>query len=151
MQFNKQHVNAMSEEEKPPIHMKMRVADMEFEIECREDQIKEVVDKILSTVSEHAKKMQDLPKIIEPTRPARAETCKGIIQKLWREGWFASARSLGDVHKEMMRIGYHYDRTAVAHALLDLVREGLLTRQGRPRRYVYAQKRPPPTFRHSSS
>ena len=150
VQFNKQYVNVMSKEEKPPIHMKMRVGDMEFEIECTEDQIKEVVDKILSTVSEYAKKMQDVPKIMEPTRPARAQTCKGIIQKLWREGWFASARSLGDVHREMMRIGYHYDRTAVAHALLDLVKEGLLTRQGRPRRYVYAQKRPPPTFRPSS-
>ena len=150
VQFNKQYVNVMSKEEKPPIHMKMRIGDMEFEIDCREDQIKEVVDKILSTVSEYAKKMQDVPKIMEPTRPARAQTCKGIIQKLWREGWFASARSLGDVHREMMRIGYHYDRTAVAHALLDLVKEGLLTRQGRPRRYVYAQKRPPPTFRPSS-
>lgn len=150
VQFNKQYVNVMSKEEKPPIHMKMRVGDIEFEIECTEDQIKDVVDKILSTVSEYAKKMQDVPKIMEPTRPARAVTCKGIIQKLWREGWFASARSLGDVHKEMMRIGYHYDRTAVAHALLDLVKEGLLTRQGRPRRYVYAQKRPPPTFRPSS-
>lgn len=151
VQFNKQYVNVMSKEERPPVQMKMRVGDIEFEIECREDQIKDVVDKILSTVSEYAKKMQDVPKIMEPTRPARAQTCKGIIQKLWREGWFASARSLGDVHKEMMRIGYHYDRTAVAHALLDLVKEGVLTRQGRPRRYVYAQKRPPPSFRPSSS
>jgi hypothetical protein len=48
------------------------------------------------------------------------------------------------VHSEMARKGYHYDRTAVAHALIDLVRENVLTREGPPRRYQYAQKRPPP-------
>jgi hypothetical protein len=43
----------------------------------------------------------------------------------------------------MARKGYHYDRTAVAHALIDLVKENVLTRDGPPRRYQYAQKRPP--------
>jgi predicted transcriptional regulator len=75
--------------------------------------------------------------------PSRAETCKGLIQKLWEEVWFATPRNLGDVHSEMARRGFHYDRTAVAHALIDLVKDGILTREGRPRRYKYAQKRPP--------
>jgi len=70
-------------------------------------------------------------------------TCKGLIKALWKEGWFRTPRALGEVHEEMARRGWHYDRTAVAHALLDLVREGVLTRQGRPRRYRYVQKRPP--------
>jgi len=120
---------------KPPIRLKMKVGNLEFEIECREDQLKEAVEKILSTVTEHAK---------ETVVPA--ETCKGLIQGLWSEGYFASHKGLGDVHSELARRGYHYDRTAVAHALVDLVREGLLTREGRPRRYYYAQKRPPPTL-----
>jgi hypothetical protein len=42
----------------------------------------------------------------------------------------------------MGRRGYHFDRTAVAHALTDLVREGLLTRMGEARGYRYVQKRP---------
>ena len=144
VQLNKQHVSSMGEEAKPPIHVKIRVGNMEFEIECREDQIKEVIDKVLSTVTEHANKMQALSKMPEPPTSARAQTCKGVIQNLWREGWFGSPRSLDDVHTEMTRVGYHYDRTAVAHTLLDLVKEGVLTRQGRPRRYRYTQKRPPP-------
>jgi len=146
VQFNKQHVSVMPQEAKPPIHIKIKVGNMEFEIECGEDQVKEVVDRILSTVTEHANKMQALSKAAEPPTPIKAETCKGVIQNLWREGWFSSPRSLDDVHKEMMRIGYHYDRTAVAHTLLDLVKEGLLTRHGRPKRYLYTQKRPPPTL-----
>jgi len=117
---------------KPPIRLKMKVGNLEFEIECREDQLKEAVEKILSTVTERAK---------ETVVPA--ETCKGLIHGLWSEGYFASHKGLGDVHSELARRGYHYDRTAVAHALVDLVREGLLTREGRPRRYYYAQKRPP--------
>jgi hypothetical protein len=75
----------------------------------------------------------------------RGKTCKGIILNLWRESWFGVGRALGEVHGEMGRRGFHYDRTAVAHALVDLVREGVLTREGRPRRYRYVQKRPSPS------
>ena len=133
----------MSEGEKPPIRVKMKVGNVEFEIECREDQLKDAVEEILSTITQHAKETVALTEQTVPS--TRTETCKGVIQGLWSEGWFASPRRLGEVHSEMARRGYHYDRTAVAHALVDLVKDGLLTREGRPRRYRYAQKRPPPT------
>lgn len=127
--------------ERPPVNIKMKVGNIEFEIQCREDQVKEVVEKVLSTITEYASKPVTLPETTPST--ARAETCRGVIEKLWREGWFAESRTLDDVHTEMTRIGYHYDRTAVSHVLLDLVRDGLLTREGKPRRYLYTQKRPP--------
>ncbi len=128
-------------QEKPPVHMKMKVGSIEVEIECREDQVKEIVEKVLSTITEYASKPVTLAET--PSSTVRAETCRGVIEKLWREGWFAEPRSLNDAHKEMTRVGYHYDRTAVAHVLLDLVRDGLLTREGKPKRYFYTQKRPP--------
>ncbi len=131
-----------SKTERPPVRITMKVGSMEFEIECREDQVQEIVQKILSTVSEYANKPMPSPAESIPT-PTRAETCRGILERIWKEGWFVEPRSLNDIHGEMTRIGYHYDRTAVAHALLDLVRDGLLTREGKPRRYVYVQKRPP--------
>jgi hypothetical protein len=127
---------------KPPIRVKMKVGEIEFEIECQEDQLQATVDKILSTVTE---KLKESPLISErAAAPPRAETCKGIIQKLWEEGWFGEAKGLSEVHTELARRGFHYDRTAVAHALIDLVKDGVLTREGKPRRYQYAQKRPPP-------
>ncbi len=132
----------MTEQEKPPIKVKMKVGNVEFEIECREDQLKDSVEKILSTVTEHMKEAVVLGERPLPT--TRTETCKGVIQGLWSERWFATPRRLGEVHSEMARRGYHYDRTAVAHALVDLAKDGLLTREGKARRYRYAQKRPPP-------
>lgn len=143
-QYNNKREIEMSEEpkEKPPVHIKMRVGNIEFEISCREDQVKEVIDKVLSSVSSYTSKGEVAPEAAAP--PAKAETCRGVIERLWREGWFSVPRSLNDVHKEMTRIGYHYDRTAVAHVLLDLVRDGILTREGKAKRYLYAQKRPPP-------
>ncbi len=131
-----------STKEKQIVRVKMKVGNIEFEIECREDQIQSVVEKVLSTITEHAKKPIS---IAETAYPSRAETCRGILERLWKEGFFAEPRSLSQVHEEMTRIGYHYDRTAVAHVLLDLVRDGILTREGRPRRYLYVQKRPPST------
>jgi hypothetical protein len=120
----------------------MKIDNIEFEIESQEDQLQSAVDKILSTVTE---KLKDIHLSTERHAPSpRAETCKGVIQKLWEENWFTQHRSLGEVHSEMARRGFHYDRTAVAHALIDLVKDGILTREGKPRRYQYAQKRPPP-------
>jgi len=125
---------------KPPIKVKIKVGNLEFDVECQEDQLEESIRKILSTVKESG---QPIVMTGRFTPPSKAETCKGVIQRLWSEGWFASSRSLDEVYNQMALMGYHYDRTAVAHALIDLVKEGILGRDGRPRRYRYAQKRPP--------
>jgi hypothetical protein len=127
----------------PPIKVKMKIGEIEFEIEAQPSQIQTAVDQILSTVTERAKNL-NLGQIAERQAPLpRAETCKGVIQKLWEENWFSEPKGLDDVHSELARRGFHYDRTAVAHALVDLVKENTLTRIGKPRRYQYAQKRPP--------
>lgn len=141
-QYNKQQGEPLTETgTKPSIRVKMKIGEIEFEIECQEDQLQATVDKMLSTVTE---KLKETPFMTERSPPpARAETCKGIIQKLWEEGWFAAAKGLSEVHDELARRGFHYDRTAVAHALIDLVKDNVLTREGKPRRYQYAQKRPP--------
>jgi hypothetical protein len=128
--------------QKPPIKVKMKIGDIEFEIESQEDQIQTAVDRILSTVAARLKDVQITSHIERHAPPPRAETCKGVIQKLWEESWFSEPKGLDDVHSELARRGFHYDRTAVAHALVDLVKDNVLTRIGRPRRYQYAQKRP---------
>ena len=131
--------------QKPPIKVKIRIGDIEFEIESQEDQIQTAVDRILSTVTARLKDVQLAQASTErQATPPRAETCKGVIQKLWEEAWFSQPRGLEDVHSELARRGFNYDRTAVAHALVDLVKDNVLTRIGKPRRYQYAQKRPAP-------
>jgi len=130
-------------EEEKPIRVKMKVGNVEFEIEGTVDQANEAVGKFLQTVTEKLKETPLIGGEREAAAP-RAETCKVIIQRLWEEGWFSTSRGLNDVHSEMARKGYHYDRTAVAHALMDLVKENVLTREGAPRRYQYTQKKPPP-------
>ena len=135
----------MAREERGTIRVKVRVAGMEFEIEAPPDRIQEAVDQVLSVALKHRPPpVSPRPAEAAGVGPAEPATCKGLIKALWREGWFATPRRLGEVHEELARRGWHYDRTAVAHALLDLVREDVLTRQGRPRHYRYVQKRPPP-------
>jgi len=121
----------------------MKIGDIEFEIESQEDQIQTAVERIQTAVTERLKNTS-LSQVTErPTPLPRVETCRGIILKLWEEKWFSNSRSLDEVHTELARKGFHYDRTAVAHALVDLVKDNILTRLGKPRRYQYAQKRPP--------
>ncbi len=121
----------------------MKIGEIEFEIDAQPDQIQTAVNQILSTVTEHSKNLNIVQTSERQALMPRAETCKGLIQKLWEENWFSKPRGLDDVHSELARRGFHYDRTAVAHALVDLVKDSILTRIGKPRRYQYAQKRPP--------
>ena len=127
----------------PPNKVKMKIGDIEFEIEAQSDQIQTAVDRILTTLTERIKNTNLTQLAERPATLPRAETCRGVIQKLWEEKWFSEPRGLDDVHTELARKGFHYDRTAVAHALVDLVKDNILTRIGKPRRYQYTQKRPP--------
>jgi len=123
-QFNNQQGGNLTETSaKPPIRVKMKIGEIEFEIECQEDQLQATIDRIISTVTQ---KLKEAPLMTERAAPQpRAETCKSLIQKLWEEGWFSTAKGLSEVHSEMARRGFHYDRTAVAHALIDLVKDGI--------------------------
>jgi hypothetical protein len=119
----------------------LRRGAWEIEITCSHDKIQQAVESVLAGMTSK----EPLSIEMEETAPEREkhfETCRGLLQRMWEEGWFSVPRPLSEVHDEMARRGYHYDRTAVAHALVDLVREGVLHREGGMRNYRYVQKFP---------
>ncbi len=116
------------------VKIRLKRGAWEIEVTCPEERVKEVVESLLSGF-ESAKPEVKVAK--------GATTCRSLIEGLWREGWFSEHRALGEVYEELGRRGYHYDKTAIAHTLTDLVREGILYREGSPRSYRYIQKRPP--------
>ena len=156
----------------PAEEVKIRLKHGEWEVEvvCIESRVKQVVESVLSSLDtakimrpEVQSQLDALRREIDflKTRPI-AElvpegqqqqqqkvttksgiTCRGLLENLWFEGFFVSERSLGEVHEELSRRGYNYDRTAVSHSLTDMVRENILTRIGAMRNYRYIQKRPP--------
>jgi hypothetical protein len=155
----------------PAEEVKIRLKHGEWEVEvvCIESRVKQVVESVLSSLDsakmmgpEVQSQLDELRQEIDSlkTRPI-AElmpegqeqqqkgtsksgiTCRGLLENLWFEGHFVSERSLGEVHEELSRRGYNYDRTAVSHSLTDMVRENILTRIGTMRNYRYIQKRPP--------
>ena len=124
----------------PDVHIKLKRGSWEIDITCKEDQIKQVVESVLAGFGTAPQAVQ--PPDEQPP-PKQTSTCRGLVLGMWQEGWFAQERLLGDVHLELARKGYHYDRTAVSHSLADLARENILTRTGEPRNYRYIQKKPP--------
>jgi hypothetical protein len=151
------------------VKIKLKHGEWEVEITCIESKVKQVVETVLSSL-DSAKmvdpairgQIDELRREIEAlkSRPAAdlrlpaiandakavvkgGMTCRGLLETLWVEGYFASEKSLGDVHEELSRRGYNYDRTAVSHSLTDMVRENIMTRNGTIRNYRYIQKRPP--------
>jgi hypothetical protein len=131
----------MSGNEKAPnITVKLKRGSWEIEITSPEDKVQQAVESVIAGMAS-----KDMA-LAEPESPGtdqrRFETCRGMLLIMWEEGWFSMSKSLAEVHEEMSRRGYHYDRTAVAHTLVDLVREGTLFREGSMRNYRYVQKRP---------
>ncbi len=122
------------------VTVKLKRGAWEIEISCPEDRVQQAVESVLAGMSSKE------PAVIEPSLSEqgerRFETCRGLLTTMWKEGWFGTPKSLSEVHDEMGRRGYHYDRTAVAHTLVDLVREATLFREGSPRNYRYIQKFP---------
>ena len=92
------------EDTEKTIRVKMKIGEVEFEVECQEEQLQTTIDKILSTVT---KRLKETQLVIERTKPSRnyAETCKGVIIRLWEERFFLEPRKLGQIHNEMARRG----------------------------------------------
>lgn len=127
--------------ESSSVTVKLKKGGWEVEITCPPEQLQKAVESVLSSLSTN----QASPITIstqERVQSAANKTCRGLILELWEESWFDAARTLSEVHEEIARRGYHYDKTAVSHSLTDLVRENVLFRQGNMRNYSYIQKRP---------
>jgi hypothetical protein len=130
--------------EKRPITVKLKKAGWEVEITSDEDQLQKAIESVLSTLTAVPENAQ-LPSTVPDSRQdtGSKKTVRGLILELWGESWFGESRSLSEAHEEIARRGYHYDKSAVSHSLADLVKEGILSRQGDMRSYSYIQKKPP--------
>ncbi len=156
----------MSDRPTEEVKIKLKHGEWEVEITCLENRVKQVVENVLSTL-DMAKmvgptvqgELDEFRREIEslksrsalvgrsPTDDSQKNikggmTCRGLLDTLWLEGYFSTDRALGEVHEELGRRGYNYDRTAVSHSLADMVRETILTRTGTMRNFRYIQKRP---------
>ena len=127
--------------EKPnTVTVRLKRGAWEIEITSSEDKVQQAVESVLAGMSSKEPALIEIRD--EEPEGKRFETCRSLLVTMWREGWFASPRALSEVHEEMSRRGYHYDRTAVSHSLVDLVREGTLFRDGNMRNFRYVQKYP---------
>jgi len=115
------------------VKVKVRYGDIEVEVSGPSEKIAEIIPQIVDKIRGN---------IAEAEISGRGKTCKELIEELWREGWFKEKRKLSDVYKELSKRGYYFDKSAISHALSSLVKEGILTRMGRERRYLYVQKIP---------
>lgn len=127
----------------PNVTVKLRRGSWEIEITSPADKVQQAVESVIAGMASKEETSLATPDAGSDSTPQRRfETCRSVLQKMWTEGWFSSERTLSEVDDEMARRGYHYDRTAVSHALVDLVREGTLFRDGSMRNYRYVQKFP---------
>src|SRR5579875_1364928 len=141
-----QHAHYTIEQQMPEtsskdITVKLRKAGWEVEITCSESQLKQAIDSVLTSLNDQGP-LPSFQSGEEKVPSFTSKTCRGLILELWQESWFSEGRSLSEVHEEIARRGFHYDKTAVSHSLRELVMENTLTRQGNMRNYTYIQKRP---------
>ncbi|HEY6404823.1 MAG TPA: hypothetical protein VIX38_01945 [Nitrososphaeraceae archaeon] len=152
------------------VTIRLKHRDWEIEVSCIETKIREVMKDVLTSIDDVSRvdptldiQINELKKEIDLLKASSnvtltsnmssgdihskrlqkgGATCRGLLEKLLLEGYFETEKLLGNVHAELSRRGYNYDRTAVSHSLKDMVRESILTRVGSLRNYRYLQKRP---------
>lgn len=118
------------------VKVRLNVGGVEVEIEAPVDQLEESVRRVISALAEGREKEE------RPVQEAKRQlTCRQVVERLVSEGFFREPKSLSEVYQEVKRRGYSFDVTAVAHVLLELVREEVLDREGSPRRYQYVERR----------
>lgn len=151
------------------VKVRLRHKDWEVEITCKEDKLRRIVEDVISGLdsnsaedsvssknsSELTAQMEELRskfKSIEALLGSSGTgverksaqkigmTCRTLLDLLLNENYFNQERQLGQIHEEISRRGYNYDRTAVSHSLTDLVRERMLVRVGTIRNYRYIQR-----------
>ena len=138
---NKRNKIELSDTGKQPnVTIRLKRGAWEIEIITQQDRVQQAVESVLAGMASKEPVLAESHQAGPNER--RGETSRGVITTMWKEGWFATPRALAEVHEEMSRRGYHYDRTAVSHTLADLVREGSLYREGSMRNYRYVQKFP---------
>src|SRR5260370_203394 len=138
-------LTALSGESPPPSStLRLKRGTWEIEIHCAPDRVQQAVESVLAGMV--SREQVSIEASLDSPAPGedakRFDTCRGLLERMWRESWFATERTLGEVHDELARMGYHYDRTAVSHDLVDLVREGTLFRDGTLRNYRCVQQMP---------
>jgi hypothetical protein len=151
------------------VKIRLKHNGWEVEISCSEDKVREVVQNVLDSIDhpspldeknalsivELQNQLENIKMLIDTEAMAPSKevfrrerksphktgmTCRILLETLWEEGYFSTQRLLAEIHEELLRRGYNYDRTAVSHSLTDMVREGIIVRNGTARNYVYLQK-----------
>ncbi len=135
-----QERNCLMSDQPTSVTVKLRRGPWEIEITSPADKVQQAVESVLAGMT--TKEGTILAPSAQEPAERKFETVRGLLMLMWKEGWFVSSKTLSEVHEEMNRRGYHHDRTAVAHALVDQVREGTLFREGTMRNYRYVQKFP---------
>jgi len=127
------------------VSVRVKVGSAEVEIECDRSVVEQTIKQVVSALQSSMPGGLEQPGAAQaaPRVSRRGLTCRDVVATLYDEGWFSESRSLAQVSAELSRRGYNYDSTAVAHVLLDLVRQNTLTRTGTSRRYRYVQRTPP--------
>jgi len=148
------------------VKVKLKHGDWEVEINCKENRLKRVVEDVISgldssvfvqsnnknnlktesQIRELESKVKYIEaslsgpggKLIDQRSPKKiGMTCRILLDSLLNDNFFIQERQLGQIHEEISRRGYNYDRTAVSHSLTDMVRERMLARVGTIRNYRY--------------
>ena len=114
----------------------IEIERLKFELDSLKSKIESNNDGGLSSINQkrNGVSLKELAK--------NGNTCRSLMEKIFYEKFFENERLLIEVHQELSKMGYNYDKTAVSHSLSDMVREGILSRVGTLRNYRYIQKKP---------
>ena len=71
----------MSEVIDHPVRIKLRIGEVEVEIECREEEVKRMVNTVLESIQERHEKLSNIPSKPALENLPKRKTCKRLYAK----------------------------------------------------------------------
>jgi hypothetical protein len=114
------------------VTVRLKRGAWEIEITSRKEELAESIERVVSGIKDSGEQSSGGPASIP-------KTIRETLASLTREGWFNVPRRLAEVVGETASRGNNYGQSQVSHALLDLVKERVLAREGTDKRYTYVK------------
>ena len=121
--------------EDPIMEAKLQIGQWEVELRAPRSKLAETIQKVLSQMPESLAH----PHLSSATSK-RKNTLRDGLANLLAQGWFREERSLNEVEDIIRDRGYFPAAGSVSHGLMDMVREGRLSRLGYPKRFRYRSR-----------
>jgi len=120
--------------------IKIEIGEMKAEIDGDAKDLDSAI-KVLIKNKEEISKISSTTMITKEKKKSKsfADSLTSRLEMLIEDGFFNEPHGLAEIKQKLQEVGYHYPRTTISPAILQIVRQRRLRRIGSMRKFQYVK------------